>query len=350
LTQARIKVAVAGATGYAGAELVRYLLQHPAVELVLAARGRADDGSAPALLADALPGLRGLTTLPLVALPKTPDAWPALDVIFLALLHGVAMDVVPLLPKGPKVIDLSGDFRIRDAEAFAAAYGFPPRHREEAPAFTYGLVENHRAAISSATHVASPGCFATACILALSPLVKADLTEDRIIIDAKTGSSGAGAKPGATTHHPERAASLFAYKPFEHQHGAEIDQALRDVAPSWSGKVILQAHATPLVRGIYASAYAQLRPGVDARAVGAAFQSHYAKSPFVRLGTTPPNVLWSRASNFVDIGWAVAGREVAVFASLDNLGKGAAGQAVQSFNLMSGLPETLGLWAPGGLP
>ncbi len=285
-------------------------------------------------MASAHPHLRGLTVLELVAPPPDAGSWPEVDVVFLALPHGAAKNAVKALPPAAKVIDLSNDFRLK----------------ADAGKFVYGLAENNAGLLAEATHVANPGCFATAAILALSPLVKGAMIGPRVIIDGKTGSTGAGAKPSATTHHPSRANSLFAYKPYGHQHLPEIREALAALNPDWQGKIIFQAHATPLVRGIYATIYATLNPGVTEPAVRRAFADHYGKRTFVRLLDEPPNANWVRGSNFCDLALAVDGDELTVFAAIDNLGKGAAGQAVQNMNLMHGWAESTGLTGVGGVP
>lgn len=340
----KARVGVIGASGYTGGELLRLLLQHPSCELVLACA----HSNAGKSVADVHPSLRGLTELKLAPVPESD--WPALDVIFLSLPHGESMDIVPRLPVGPRVIDLGGDFRLKDAEVFERFYGRPQTAPGWAERFTYGAPELGRGRIAEAQYVANPGCFATASILALAPLVNEGLIEDHVVIDAKTGSSGSGAKPGPGTHHPERSEGFTAYKPFKHQHVPEILQALAGVGRGFHGQLILQAHSAPMVRGIYASVYARLKVGIAADAVSTAFKTFYADAPFVRLVDGAPNVHWVRGGNFADIGFATADRDVVVFAAIDNLGKGAAGQAVQNFNLMHGLDERTGLWQAGGYP
>ena len=347
MPRSKLRVGVLGASGYAGGELLRLLLGHQYVEVVMAA----SPSGAGRPIAEHHPALRGLTSLPLSPLPAVAAEWPVLDCLFLCLPHGASRDLVPKLPIGPKIVDLGGDFRLSDAESFAKYYGSQPADRDLQKRFVYGLPETTGpGAVAVAQFVANPGCFATTVILGLAPLVRSALIEARVIVDAKTGSTGSGAKPSASTQHATRTNSLYAYKSFSHQQLPEIRQALAQLSPGWGEGLVFQAHSTPLIRGIFASIYCQLKPSVGAATVTAAYKSAYAKSAFIRMVDGSPNVNWSRGSNFVDIGWVCEGRELIVFATLDNLGKGAAGQAIQNMNLMFSLPETTGLWQAGGFP
>ncbi|MEN9834426.1 MAG: hypothetical protein RL011_619 [Pseudomonadota bacterium] len=342
-----INIAILGGTGYSGVELTRLILQHPHTNLVLVASPSGEGRP----LAEHQPSLRGLTQLALSGMPKSHSDWPEVDLIFLCLPHGVSRDLVPQLPPTARVIDLSGDFRICDGELFAKYYGISPPPTEWQQRFVYGLPEVvDRGEIAQARYIANPGCFATAVTLGLAPLVRLDLIESRVIVDAKTGSTGAGAKPSVTTQHATRTNSFYGYKSFAHQHVPEIKQTLSSLSRGWGEELVFQAHSTPLVRGIFASIYCQLRAGVTAAAVDKAFRDSFDESPFIRLVDGSPNVNWARGSNFVDLGWSQEGRELIVFCALDNLGKGAAGQAVQNMNLMFGLPEITGLWQAGGVP
>lgn len=298
------KAVVVGASGYIGGEVTRLLLGHPNVTLIAATAH--EQAGKP--LAEVHPNLRGATDLALVTLDAAPrDA----DVYVLALPHGEAAAAVAKLPPSARVVDTSQD------------------HRAE---WTYGLPEIAREKIARSTRVAAPGCFATASILAVWPLRKH--VAGRVILDGKTGSSGAGAKPGPKTHHPFRATSLFGYEPFHHRHVPEIERAL-------GVPVLFQPHSTPLVRGILVTAYVPLKPGVD---VGAAFREAYGGAKFIRLGEAPTNPHDVAYSNFADIGWAAEGETAIVWVAIDNLLKGGAGQAVQCLNLMFGWPEETGLW------
>lgn len=346
MVQSLIKAAVVGGSGYVGGELIRLLLGHPHISLE-AIYGM---GSVGEEIYDLHPALRGFTDLAVKALPVSADEWPELDVIFLSLPHGESMKLVPLLPVGPRVIDLSGDFRVRDSGAFERYYGFAHAGGDWHGRFTYGLTELFAGQVKESRLIANPGCFATACLLGVAPLAKAGLIETHVVIDAKTGSTGSGVKPQKGTHHPERAEGFVAYKMFRHQHQPEIAEALARFAPHWHGKVTLQAHSAPMVRGIFASIYARLVPGVTGLDVAKALAEVYQGAPFVRQVEGSPNVRWVKGTNFADIGYAVDGDELALFVAIDNLGKGAAGQAVQNMNLMFGLRETSGLWHVGMIP
>ena len=346
MAQGIVRAAVVGASGYVGGELIRLLLAHPHVSLQcvygLGSIGMSVDSLHPAL--------RGFTDLHVEALPEAKECWPEVDVVFLSLPHGESMKLVPRLPDAPRVIDLSGDFRVSDSELFERYYGFPHIAGDWHQKFTYGLTELFASRVRESRRIANPGCFATACLLGVAPLVREGLVEPRIVIDAKTGSSGSGLKPQKSTHHPDRAESFVAYKMFRHQHQAEMAEALSRYAPQWQGKVILQAHSAPMVRGIFASIYAQLLPGVTEADVARAYREHYSGAPFVRQIEGSPNVRYVKGTNFADLSFAVDGDSLAVFVAIDNLGKGAAGQAVQNLNLMFGLEEKTGLWQVGMIP
>ncbi len=341
-----IKAAVVGASGYAGGELLRILSAHPHVEVLLATAH--EQAGRP--VASVHPNLRGIYQQNFSRLPISAADWPDLDVIFVSLPHGKSMAVARDLPRHVKVVDLGGDFRLRDEAVFSKWYHMPHVAMDLQPLYVYGQPEAFAAKIKNASRVATPGCFATAAFLALKPLVAAGLVEPRVIVDAKTGSSGSGVKPSPGTHHPSRAESFSAYKPYSHQHLPEIRQALSDVNPEWQGQIILQTHSAPMVRGIFASVYARLLQPIEAEALRGLYLESYAGSASVRIVDELPNTSWVRGSNFCDIGLAVSGQELTVFAVIDNIIKGAAGQAVQNMNLMFGLPESTGLQFAGGCP
>jgi N-acetyl-gamma-glutamyl-phosphate/LysW-gamma-L-alpha-aminoadipyl-6-phosphate reductase len=342
-----IKTGIIGGSGYGGSELLRILLFHPKVELKLVT---ANEHAGKRI--DAVhPNLAKLTDLVFQSLPE-PQQLKELDCIFLGLPHGQAMEIVPSIPNSVKVIDLSGDFRLNDGEAFKKFYGRDHTAMDAQRQFVYGLTEVNRKQIREATRIANPGCFATALELALFPLVASGLVKGKIIADMKTGSSGSGAKAAANTHHPKRANSFYAYKTFEHQHQPEVEQLLESVKSSWSAdsELVFQVHSMPVVRGIFGSIYATTSESITSDRLAGLFREFYANEFFIRLVNGSPDINWVKNTNFVDIGWAAAGDTAIVFVALDNLVKGAAGQAVQNMNLMFGLDERAGLVLPGSNP
>ncbi|HWN98989.1 MAG TPA: N-acetyl-gamma-glutamyl-phosphate reductase, partial [Blastocatellia bacterium] len=242
-----IKVGILGGSGYGGSELLRILLFHPGVDLKLVTANEHAGKRVDAVH----PNLLRLTDLKFEAAPD-PSGLGELDCVFLALPHGQAMDVVPQLPRSVRVIDLSGDFRLNDAEVFRRFYGFEHTAMKDQREFVYGLSEVNRKQIKEATRIANPGCFATALELGLYPFVASGLATGKVIADLKTGSSGSGAKVAANTHHPKRANSFYAYKTFGHQHQPEVEQLLAQVNHEWAShaSLVFQAHSIPVVRGI----------------------------------------------------------------------------------------------------
>jgi N-acetyl-gamma-glutamyl-phosphate reductase len=326
------RVAVVGATGYAGQELMRLLARHPAASLTVAT------GSQATSTPRRLPGLAKIWEGDVRPLDLTAVSAGA-DVAFLALPEAASAEVGPaLLEAGLRVIDLSGAFRLRDEAARTRWY---PATSVVPADVAYGLTEFERAAIAEARLVANPGCYPMASLLALLPLKHAGLLADDtdIVIDAKSGISGAGKAPSERTHFSENHGSVAAYAAFGHRHTPEMEQAL-------ARGVTFVPHLVPLDRGLLASVYARLIPGADNAAVAAAFEQAYATAPFVRLtGGDLPEIKHVAWTNFCDIGWKVdegTGR-VVIVSVIDNLLKGAAGSAVQNFNTMLGLDEKAGL-------
>jgi N-acetyl-gamma-glutamyl-phosphate reductase len=215
--------------------------------------------------------------------------------------------------------------------------------------FVYGLTETNRERIRQARRISNPGCFATATLLGLAPLVAAGILRGRVIVDAKTGSSGSGAKPAANTHHPQRMNSFYAYKPFTHQHVPEIEQELSAVG-DFTSDLVFMTHSLPVARGIFASIYVETKMELTGAQARQLFADFYRDSFFVRLVENSPDINWVKTTNFCDIGFAARGRNLVVFTALDNLVKGAAGQAVQNMNLMAGLDEKTGLLLTGSNP
>ena len=338
----KIKVGIFGGSGYGGSELLRILLFHPQVEIVFVTAN--EQAGKP--VGEVHKNLNGLTELSFI---KEPEKLDGVDCVFLALPHGQAMDIVPRLPGSIKAIDLSGDFRLREQAVFEKHYKQTHTAMEAQSEFVYGLTETNREAIRSARLIANPGCFATATLLGLAPLVSRNLLNGRVIVDAKTGSSGSGAKAAANTHHPQRMNSFYAYKPFTHQHVPEIEQELGHVG-DWTNELVFMTHSLPVARGIFASIYAETISELTEDELRKTFADYYRESFFVRLVQGSPDINWVKTTNFCDIGLAVRGKQIVVFSAIDNLVKGAAGQAIQNMNLMFGLDETTGLKLVGTNP
>lgn len=336
----KINAGIWGASGYGGAELLKILLGHPRVNVLEVTANEA----AGRLVADTLPQFFGLTDLRFGAINDL-DRLNKLDLVFLCMPHGKSKALVPNLPSHLKVIDLSGDYRIRDHDRYEEYYGSKHESFEFQSKFVYGLCEVYRDKIKEAGYVANPGCFATSVELGLAPLMGQNLiADDFIVCDAKTGSSGSGSKAKKATHHPERSQGFWAYKLLNHQHLPEIEQCLRDADPTWPGHLTLQVHSAPFVRGIFTSIYCRLKDGVDSGHIRKRYEAFFKSSEFVRLRyQASPNVSWVSHTNFTDIGWQVNHTDLVIFVALDNLVKGAAGQAVQNMNIMFHFAEGEGL-------
>lgn len=341
----KIRVGIFGGSGYGGAELLRILLFHPHAEVAFVTANEHAGKS----VAEVHKNLYGLTDLRFERAAEDVEQLRDLDCVFLALPHGHALDLAPRLPADVRVIDLSGDYRLSDAGEFASHYGREHTSMELQTEFVYGLTEVNREAIKTARLVSNPGCFATATLLGLAPLAAHNLATGRVVVDAKTGSSGSGAKPAANTHHPQRMNSFYAYKPFAHQHVPEIEQTLRRVG-DWTNEFIFMTHSLPVARGIFASIYVETKEELTADAARDLYADYYRGSFFVRLVSGSPDINWVKTTNFCDIGFAARGKQIVIFSTIDNLVKGAAGQAVQNMNLMYGLEETTGLKLIGTNP
>ncbi len=334
-----------GGSGYGGSELLRILLPHPNAEIAFVTAHE----HAEKPVSEVHRSLHGLTDLKLSKVPEDLESLTNLDCAFLALPHGQAMEIAPRLPLNVKVIDLSGDFRLRDKGEFEQHYSREHTAMDTQTEFIYGLTETNRDAIRNARLISNPGCFATATLLGLAPLVAGDLIEGRVVVDAKTGSSGSGAKAAANTHHPQRMNSFYAYKPFTHQHVPEVEQELRAVG-EWNSELVFMTHSLPVARGIFASIYVETKQEMNEDEVRSVFTDFYNGSFFIRIVKGSPDINWVKTTNFCDLGFATRGRQLVVFSALDNLVKGAAGQAVQNMNLMFGLDEKTGLMLIGTNP
>jgi len=349
------KAAVIGGSGYGGGELIRRLLLHPHVELVRVAS--VDFVGEP--LSAAHPHLEGQTDLRFEGISPA-EAAAGMDVVLLGLPHKVSATKMPeLMASGARVIDLSGDFRLRDAALYKQYYHADhpcPEHLTDG-SFVYGLPELHREAIARARYVASPGCFATTIELALLPLARAGFLAGAVEVVGITGSSGSGVVPSAGTHHPVRAVNLRTYKPLDHQHIPEITQTLRDAG---SGPLTLRfvPVSAPLSRGIFATCFAHIPDSVSAEDLRALYTNTFRNEPFVRVPSKRlPEVAAVSGTNFAEVGVQLGSdraedgkRVVACFAATDNLIKGGAGQAIQSMNIMLGCDERCTLEDPGGWP
>ena len=344
MTEQKIKVAIFGGSGYGGSELLRILLFHPNVEIAFVTANE----QAGKRVSEVHKNLNGLIDLAFTKAPEDLSLLKDLDVVFFALPNGQALDLIPNLPPGVKAIDLSGDFRIDDADVFKQFYklGHAGPFQNE---FVYGLTETNREAIRNARFIANPGCFATATLLALAPMIKSGLIDGKIIVDAKTGSSGSGIKPAANTHHPQRMNSFYAYKPFTHQHVPEIEQHLRSIG-EFSSELVFMTHSLPVSRGIFASCYLETTVNMTNEDLKNLYQHFYENDFFVRIVDGSPDINWVKTTNFCDIAIHSNGKQVVVFSAIDNLVKGASGQAVQNMNLMFGLEETTGLKLVGTNP
>jgi N-acetyl-gamma-glutamyl-phosphate reductase len=338
----KLRIGIFGGSGYGGSELLRILLFHPNAEVVFVTANEQAGKS----VGEVHRNLNGLTELSFI---KDPEDLSNVDCVFLALPHGQAMDIVPRLPKDVKAIDLSGDFRLRDQNIFEKHYKQPHTAMHAQAEFVYGLTETNRETIHDARLIANPGCFATATLLGLAPLVANGLLNGRVVVDAKTGSSGSGAKAAANTHHPQRMNSFYAYKPFTHQHVPEIEQELAHVG-DWTNELVFMTHSLPVARGIFASIYAEAKNELTETELRTIFAGFYRDSFFVRLVNGSPDINWVKTTNFCDIGFAARGKQIVIFSAIDNLVKGAAGQAVQNMNLMFGFDETTGLKLVGTNP
>jgi N-acetyl-gamma-glutamyl-phosphate reductase len=325
-----VRVGIAGATGYAGVELLRRLARHPGADVRLAMGSSTSE-------ARRVPALSRIWDAPVLPFDLDRLASES-DAVFLAVPETLAADVAPeLARRGARVLDLSGAFRLKDEAERRRWYPHSPAVEV---AIAYGLTEQNRGALSKAPLIACAGCYPTAALLALQPLAAGGAIQPGgIVIDAKSGISGAGKTPSERTHFSECHGSISAYGVFAHRHAAEIEQGL-------GMAVTFVPHLVPLDRGIFETIYARLSPGVGEEEVGALLRAAYEQSPFVRLtGSDLPQIKHVVHTNFCDIGWRAdrPGGQLVLVACIDNLVKGAAGQAIQNFNVAFGFDETLGL-------
>jgi N-acetyl-gamma-glutamyl-phosphate reductase len=334
----KIKAGIINVTGYIGAELARLLCQHPRVKLVTVT-GRSAAGQK---LGDVSPNFAGTDYIIQAELDSE------IDIAFSAMPHKSSVDIVPsLLKQGIRVVDASADFRLKNAGEYPKWYGFThpsPKLLKEA---VFGLPELHQSEIASASLVANPGCYSTGAILALAPLVKEGLIYPDIVVDSKSGVSGAGRTLSLTAHYSEANEDICAYSLQGHRHLPEIEQELKALNPSISPSITFVPHLVPMTRGILSTCYAKLADNrrLKANSLKQIYRKFYKHAPFVQITTQPPHTKHVWGTNSCLIYPTVDSRtgRLIVISCLDNLVKGGAGQAVQSMNLMFNLRETTGL-------
>ncbi|MFH0728127.1 MAG: N-acetyl-gamma-glutamyl-phosphate reductase [Pseudomonadota bacterium] len=340
-----IRVGILGATGYAGAELVRILSGHPGVELtLLTSRQYAGRG-----FDEIYPSMAGVVNI--TCSPNDIDLiCEKADVVFMALPHKIPMSIAPeLIGRGKKVIDLSADFRFKTLSAYEAAYQ-PHTAKTLLEEAVYGLSEVYPEEIKNARLIGNPGCYPTSILLPLAPLVAAGLVDTKTVIaDSKSGVSGAGREATMTTHFCEVQESFKAYKVAVHRHNPEIEEILSRLVGE-PVTLTFVPHLVPMIRGMLSTIYVNLGAGIGLKEIGECLSDYYAPHPFVRIipDTRLPDTRNVRGTNFCDIGFRMDGRSnrLILISVIDNLVKGAAGQAVQNMNIMAGFDQTLGLLSP----
>ncbi len=341
----KLRIGIEGGAGFAGGELIRILLSHPKVQIAQATSSTFP--GQPVFMAH--PNLRGRTDLKF----SLKLDYDRLDVLFMAGGHGDAMGEVPaIIHQGAKklrIIDLSGDFRLKDPALYPEWYGRTHHSPELLKSFSYGLTELNRKNIAKARWIANPGCFATAAAIALGPLARGGVT-GTVAVTAVTGSSGSGASPSLITHHPTRHANMKAYKPFRHQHVPEVEMILEQLAGRKALKLSLVPVSGPFARGIYAVCQTDLPKGWTLETVKKLYIDLYGGSSFVRLVEEPPTLGAVNGSNHCDVYVTVQDGRIGVISAIDNLIKGASGQAVQNLNVMMGWDEKTGLDFAGHYP
>jgi len=337
----KICVSVVGALGYTGYELVKIFLRHPLVEL----KYLTDKAGVGSPYSELFPALKGLCNLQCTATDVTAIVRDS-DAVFFGLPHLTSMTVIPeFLKYHKRIIDLSADYRLNSTELFLKAYGARHCDEKNLSNFVYGLPEINREKIRQANNIANPGCFPTGIILALLPVLASGLVNpETIIVDSKTGISGGGKTPKPIFHFPESNENFAAYKIASHQHEPEIEQELSKIAGQ-PVDIVLVPHLMPLTRGIFNTIYAELISPMEPGDLHNLYRERYEQEPFVRIleyGKSP-EIKHVAYTNFCDIGMKIVGRQLVLMSAIDNLIKGASGQAVQNMNIMLGFEETLGL-------
>ena len=336
-----IKAVIIGGSGYVGGELLKFLLFHPYVKII----GVTSQSHVGKKISDIHPNLKNITQL-MFQQEDIKKLSKKADVVFLALPAGASMKKVnDINLKKTKVIDLGPDFRLKDASSFEKVYKISHDAADVLKQAVCGIPEIYKEQIKKAQLVACPGCFPTGATLALYPLAKAKLLLNNIIVDSKTGSSGSGIKPLESTHHPERANDFKAYQVFSHRHLPEIIQVVNDLQGG-NIDLIFTPHSAPMVRGIFTTVYIFLKEEMSYENIKKLYIKTYENSPFIRLVDQSRTAVVA-GSNYCDIALYVKGNKLIVTSAIDNLVKGAAGQAIQNMNIMFGLPEITGLQFPG---
>jgi N-acetyl-gamma-glutamyl-phosphate reductase len=347
-----VKIGIVGASGYSGSELLRFLVNHPGELQVALCTSETYAGQC---IDSVLPNLRGFLSAKKFEALDLDSLKERVDVVVLAVPHKVAMSFVPqILAQGLRVVDFSADYRLKDAETYEAWYHVKHTSTSLMSQAVYGLPERYRDCIRSAQLVANPGCYPTSAILAAMPFVAQGAVElDSIIVDSKSGISGAGPKPSQNTHYPNRESNLVAYNIGVHRHTPEIEQELGAVA-SEPVRVTFTPHLVPMTRGILSTVYMRLTEDISTEKALEIYSTFYKNEPFVRVlpPGTYPETKAVLGSNYCDVGLEVdtRTRRIVAMAAIDNLGKGAAGAVVQNLNLMFGFNETDGLKVPGMMP
>jgi LysW-gamma-L-alpha-aminoadipyl-6-phosphate/LysW-L-glutamyl-5-phosphate reductase len=349
-----MRIGIIGGSGYVGSELLRLLLMHPQAEVTMVTSRQ----SAGEFVFNVHPNLRGLTQLKFVP-QDMAELQKNCDLVFTATPHGGSVNLVPkLLEVGLKVIDMSADFRLKNPADYETYYGWTHDNPDMLKEAAYGLPELHREEIKKAKLVACPGCMATSAILALAPIVKADLIEkNKIVVDLKVGSSGGGSKPTPSSHHPERFGGVRPYQVVGHRHTAEVEQELNALSND-PVKISFTPHAVNMVRGILSTIHAFPKQPLTNKDLWKALRGMYATEPFIRLVKYQkgqyqlPDPKITTGTNFCDIGFEIDehANRLILFSAIDNICKGASGQGVQCMNLLMGIDETTGLMSTGFHP
>ncbi|RKY38939.1 MAG: N-acetyl-gamma-glutamyl-phosphate reductase [Candidatus Omnitrophota bacterium] len=336
----KIKVAILGATGFTGEKLVELLLKHPGVEITYLGALL----EKPTLYSKLFPKFEGKINL-ICELPKISEAVEKADIFFLALPHTISFKIAPSILKAKKkVIDLSADYRLKNSKIYEEYYKKKHQDKRNLKQAVYGLVEFLKEEIKKADLIANPGCYPISVILALVPLLKEDMVKLRIIVDSKSSVSGGGRKPLIDYHYLSVSNNIWAYKPFFHQHTPEIVEVLKYLSKK-EAEITFIPHVVGIEAGIYSTIYVDFKKKIDTKGVFKLYQNYYRDAPFVRIKESLPKLKDVVRTNFCDIGFSLdgSGRKGVICSCIDNLMKGASGNAIQNMNVMYGFDETEGL-------